>query len=63
MLEIKEAILSILNPLKSYDDFTSKWITEEVNKKLNPGNYLPIEEEKPDTLLKWVKMFVEQAPE
>lgn len=62
VIDIKEAILSILNPLKSYDDITSKWITEEVNKVFNPGNYIPIEEEKPDTLLKWVKMFVDQAP-
>ena len=62
VLEIKEAFLSILNPLNSYDGITSKWLIEEINKILYPGNNLPLREEKPDTLLKWVKMFVEQAP-
>lgn len=62
VLEIKEAILSILNPLNSYDDITSKWLNEEITKIIYPGNNLPLQEEKPESLLKWVKIFVEQAP-
>jgi len=62
VLEIKEAILSILNPLNSYDDITSKWLNEEITKIIYPGNNLPLQEEKPESLLKWVNMFVEQAP-
>lgn len=61
-LEIKEAILSILNPLNSYDDITSKWLNEEITKIIYPGNNLPLQEEKPESLIKWVKIFVEQAP-
>lgn len=62
VLEIKEAILSILNPLNSYDDITSKWLNEEITKIIYPGYNLPLQEEKPESLLKWVKIFVEQAP-
>ena len=62
VLEIKEAILSILNPLNSYDYITSKWLNEEITKIIYPGNNLPLQEEKPESLLKWVKIFVEQAP-
>lgn len=62
VLKIKEAILSILYPLNSYDDITSKWLNEEITKIIYPGNNLPLQEEKPESLLKWVNMFVEQAP-
>ena len=62
VLEIKEAILSILNPLHSYNNITSKWIREEINKILYPTNYLPVQEDKPDTLLKWVSEFIKNAP-
>lgn len=62
VLEIKEAILSILNPLTSYDVVTSKWLNGEITKIIYPGSYLPLQEERPESLLKWVKIFVEQAP-
>lgn len=62
VLKIKEAILSILYPLNSYDDITSKWLNEEITKIIYPGNNLSLQEEKPESLLKWVNMFVEQAP-
>ncbi len=61
VLDIKEAILSIINPLHSYANVTSRWLYEEMSKILYPGSGLIIQE-KPNTLLKWIKMFIEEAP-
>lgn len=60
VLERKELIYSIIGTLYSYEGITSEWLDSEVKKELNSIKRSQQNTSKPETLLTWVRYFIEE---